>query len=369
MQVPDNPEGRGHGLRNEMVDTAERAEIPHQGLTRRPAVRRASSDRVGQLRRIFKNASISQRPRKPKTQPRWSGGDDARLLNVAGEKNVRELGKMLRRTENAISHRLASHKVSVRVTDGYTMREVAENLHVDRGKLRRWLLDGKMESNNLQVSMDSIKKLCERGETEIISNGKVFAVLGRLPERVLETMRRSVRLSRQKQQASDKGRYIIQSYTFARVGRILQVNQEVVKQLVGAGLLKLCRPRIEEDAIHKFVTEYPSEINWELVGTDFLEWLGLCRSDGETEGEKSSGLLNHLHKVRTCPGCHRLCRGNAYWTHIKFCRDTRDLEPEVLEWAAGNPKFADRKKPARLENMAGRIQVGRYSSSSEGSAT
>ena len=369
MPGPDDRGGRGNGLGIAMVDPADGDEIETQGLIGELAGRRVGIRTVRKPTHKLKSADTSQRLRKLNKQPRWQRDEDATLLRCAGEKTVRDLGKMLRRTELSVYCKLARHKVSGRVTDGYTMREVAENLHVDRVKLRQWLLDGKLESRNLHVTRESVKKLCEREDAEIVSNGKVLAVLGRFPQRVLETLQRAEQISTQKQQISSRPRSITRSYTFARAGRILQVNQEVVKQLVGAGLLNLCRPRIEEDAIHKFVTEYPSEINWGLVGADLLEWLGLCRSDGKTEVEKSSGLLNHLHKERNCPGCHRLCRGNAYWTHVKFCPDTRDLEPEVLEWAADHPKFADRKKPARSENMAGKIHVGRYSSSSEGSTT
>ena len=206
---------------------------------------------------------------------RWSRVEDSRLLNFAGEKTVLELGNLLRRTESGIYHRLAHLKVSGRVRDGYTMREVADHLHVDYGKLRQWLLDGKLESQSLRVTRNSIKKLCERGSAEIFSKDNPLAVLGRLPPEVLKTMQRVERTAREKRKRTRRSRTITRSYTFARAGRILRVGQEVVKQLVEASMLKLSRVRIEEDAIQKFVTSFPSEVNWGLIEEDLPACLKL----------------------------------------------------------------------------------------------
>lgn len=265
---------------------------------------------------------------------KWLREEDEMLFNYAGEKSARELGILLGRTEHSVQCRLSIRKVPGRLKDGFTPRMLAKDLHVGHPKIRQWLLDGKLECENLHVTRNSIKKLCERGVDEIVWEGKVLAVLGRAPQRVIETLGRSETPSKQKTTASRRRRNVIRNYTFARVGRILQINQEAVRQLVGAGLLKFSNLRIQEDALFKFLEEHPSEINWGLLGTDWLDWAGVSRPDGRPVGEKLRGALRHLLQVRICPGCHRPCRGNGYSTHIKSCSQTRDLEPEVLEWAA-----------------------------------
>ena len=360
MQVPDDPGGKGNSPDHVIVCPGGDDQTMIPGLIPRRGARCAPA-------RTVRERSGGSRKRKNGT--RWLDTEDATLVSFTGEKSARELAKLLGRTELSVYCRLARLNVSSQLKDGYTPRLVADGLHVSRGKLRQWVLDGKLQSQTLYVTRHSIKKLCEKGDTEIVRKGIVIAVLGRPPLKVLETMQRSESKSRQKQQMSHGFRRISRIYTFGRAGRILQVNKKVVNQLVSAGLLKLGKLRIEEDALSRFVADFPSEINWGLVDADTLQWLGHGRPDGETAGEKFPGSLKHLRKVRTCPGCHRSCRGNGYSTHIKFCLDARGLQSEVLEWAADHPKIADRKKPGRLENMDGKIHVGRYSSSSEGSTT
>ena len=360
MQVPDDPRGNGSSPDHVIASPGDDDHTIIPGLIPRRGARCTPT-------RTTRERSRGSRKRKNGT--RWLDTEDATLLSFAGEKSARELSKLLGRTELSVYCRLARLDMSSQLKDGYTPRLVADSLHVSRGKLRQWVLDGKLQSQSLYVTRHSIKKLCEKGDTEIVQKGKVIAVLGRPPLKILETMQRIESKPKQKQQISHGFRRVTRIYTFGRAGRILQVNKKAVNQLVSAGLLKLGKLRIEEDALIRFVAEFPSEINWGLVDADTLQWLGHGRPDGETAGEKLSGSLKHLRKVRTCPGCHRSCRGNGYSTHIKFCPDARGLQSEVLEWASDHPKSADRKKPARLENMNGKIQVGRYSSSSEGSTT
>ena len=286
---------------------------------------------------------------KHANKARWSDQEEATLLTFAGEKTVRELSKLLGRTEIAVYRRLARLSLSSQLKDGYTPRLLAEDLRVSRLKVRQWLLDGKLESRNLQVSRRSIKKLCERREAEITWNGEVIAVLGRPPDRVLETMRRCERKPGQERRAFGRTRRISQSYTFRRAARILQVSEDVVRRLITAGLLKLTRLRIEEEALKRFIARYPNEVNWHLVDPEVLEWLGLCRIDDGNPPSRIPKFLKHLIKMRTCPGCHHSFRGNGYGTHVKFCPDARYLEPEVLQWAADHPRPEALNRSARMD--------------------
>jgi len=278
---------------------------------------------------------------------RWSDQEDATLLSFAGEKSARELAKLLGRTQRAVYCRLWRLRLSSQLKDGYTPKLLADDLRVDRAKVRQWLLDGKLESQSLHVTRRSIKNLCEKGEVEIIRRGKLIAILGRPPEKVLESLQRCERKPGRNRRTSGKARGITHSYTFRRASRILQVSEDAVKQLVATGLLKLSRLRIEEDALRKFMEKCPGEINWPLVDPELLKWFGLSRIDDENLPSKIPGALRHLMKVRTCPGCHHSFRGNAYWTHLKFCPEVRDLEPEVLQWAAEHPRSTIPSSPPR----------------------
>jgi len=343
MQVPDDLGGKGNRLNLKIVCGSDSNRIIAQELTEtRGAKCPKTRTRKQQVQKSCQ-----------KNGARWSDHEDATLLSFAGEKTARELAKLLGRSERGVYLRLVRLSLSSTVKDGYTPRLLAEDLHVDHRKVRQWLLDGKLESQSLHVTRSSIKKLCERGDTEIVWKGKVLAVLGRSPERVLETLRRCERKPGKKQQAARRRRGITQSYTFRRASRILQVNQEVVKQLVAAGVLKLGRLRIEEDALNRFARKYPIEINWQLVDPEMLTWLGLTRSDDGNVPSKLPGALRHLAQVRTCPGCHHSCRGNGYWIHVRFCPHVRNLEPEVLQWAAEHPRSAVPNRPAD----SGRMEV------------
>jgi hypothetical protein len=343
MQVPDDLGGKGNRLNHKIVCGKDSNQTKDQEFTEEG---RAKHPKPRTWKEQFQKSC-------QKNGARWSDHEDATLLSFAGEKSARELAKLLGRTERGVYCRLARLSLSSTVKDGYTPRLLAEDLHVDRGKVRQWLLDGKLESQGFHVTRSSIKKLCERGDTEIVWKGKVLVVLGRAPQRVLETLRRGERKSGQNHQAARRRRGITQSYTFRRAGRILQVNQEAMKQLVAAGVLKLSRLRIEEDALNRFVRKYPLEINWQLLDPEMLAWLGVSRIDDGTASRKLPGALKHLVQVRTCPGCHHSCRGNGYWTHVKFCLPARDLEPEVLQWAAEHPRSA---VPSKLAGF-GRMEV------------
>ena len=343
MQVPDDLGGKGNPLNLKIVCGGDGNQTTDQELTKKGGAKypKARTEKEQFQKSCQKNGA------------RWSDHEDATLLSFAGEKTARELAKLLGRSERGVYLRLVRLSLSSTVKDGYTPRLLAEDLHVDHRKVRQWLLDGKLESQSLHVTRSSIKKLCERGDTEIVWKGKVLAVLGRSPERVLETLRRCERKPGKNQQAARRRRGITQSYTFRRASRILQVNQEAVKRLVAAGVLKLGRLRIEEDALNRFARKYPLEINWQLVDPEMLAWLGLTRSDDGNVPSKLPGALRHLAQVRTCPGCHHSCRGNGYWIHVRFCPHVRNLEPEVLQWAAEHPRSAVPNRPAD----SGRMEV------------
>ena len=288
--------------------------------------------------------------RKHTDTGRWSRQEDATLLNFAGEKTPRDLAKLLGRTRRAVYCRLWRLRLSSQLKEGYTLSLLAEDLRVDRARVRQWLLDGKLESQSLQVTRSSVKKLCERGEVEIISKGDVVAVLGRPPERVLEFMERNERKSGRNRRSVGRKRGIARTYTLRRVGKILRISENAVKQLVATGHLRLSRPRIEEGALRKFIEKHPEEINWHLVDPQLLEWLGLRRIDEGGLPSKLPGALRHLVKMWTCPGCLHSFRGNAYWTHLKSCPHARGLEPEVLQWAAEHPRSAIPHSPTRAIN-------------------
>ena len=279
---------------------------------------------------------------------RWSSREDATLLNSAGEKTPGDLAKLLGRTRRAVYCRLWRLRLSSQLKEGYTLSLLAEELRVAPAKVRQWLLDGKLESHKLHVTRSSVKKLCEKREVEIKSKGCVIAVLGRPPERVLEFLQRYEQTPRRRRRSFRRTRGITPTYTLLRVGKILRISEDSVKQLVGKGFLKLSRLRIEETALKQFIERYPEEINWHLVDPQFLEWMGLRLIDEESLSSKLPGAHRHLIKVRTCPGCLHSFRGNGYWTHLKFCPHTHGLEPEVLQWAAEHPRSTTPDSPTRV---------------------
>lgn len=326
----------------EAADLCVQENCPEGGIGRRNdngqiLTQGSTADPLRAVGRVHTPRARSERSRKHRNGRPWLDSEDATLLSFAGEKSTRELGKLLNRTERSIYCRLWRLKISSKLKDGYTPKSIAEDLHVDRERVRQWLLDGKLESPTLHVMRGSIKKLCEKGEADIVWKGQVIAALGRPPERILETLLRAEKISERKHQDSLSARGVALNYTFARVGRILKVGEPVVKQLVAAGLLRLSRLRIEEDALQRFLMKHPEEISWTMVDPDLLEWLGASEIGVRNYDKKTPGRLRHLLQVRTCPGCYRSYRGNAYSNHIRSCRFAREVRAERLEWAAENP--------------------------------
>ena len=79
---------------------------------------------------------------------------------MAGYKPVRAIARKLRRTKDAVRYRLTVLGKSSRVhRDGYSRRALAEELHLGRRTVQRWIAEGLLEVRDPRITMRSLNKL------------------------------------------------------------------------------------------------------------------------------------------------------------------------------------------------------------------
>ena len=119
-----------------------------------------------------------------------------------------------------------------------------------------------------------------------------------------------------------------EQYTLHRVSKLLGVSDAVVRLWFQQSLF--CDPakrekhpnrsrselRVSAAALIAFCQKNPDKINTHQCHPDF--WVLLEDKDVEPHGW--NGTRQHLSKLRDCPGCERVIRGNVYYHHIKKCR-------------------------------------------------
>jgi len=119
-----------------------------------------------------------------------------------------------------------------------------------------------------------------------------------------------------------------EQYTLHRVSRLLGVSDAVVRLWFHQSLFcdpanrgkKLQRSqselRVSAAALIAFCQNHPDKINTRQCHPDF--WVLL--EDKDVQPNAWKGTRQHLTKLRDCPGCERVIRGNVYYHHIKTCR-------------------------------------------------
>ena len=248
--------------------------------------------------------------RKQGRRRRWSKVNDRQLLNLAGELKASAIATILHRSERAVRCRLAWLGERARVhSDGYARRSLAEELHLGRRTVQRFIVEGLLEVRDPRITRQSIAELKSSGIR--LQNGNAMDTApapdgsSLLPEQH----------SRAKQ-------------FWARAAAKLNVSLATVERLLVRGTLKLCDPRITEASFTNFCRNYGALIQNEFLNQETRAWLRnsmqLNREAGKDVAKRLAPAREHALVVRKCDKCGRTIRGNVFFKHSKNCRGDRN---------------------------------------------
>lgn len=278
-----------------------------------------------------KNSQVGRRP--------WSEDDDRILLNLAGYKSAKAIGKKLHRTERAVLGRLSVLGKSCRVhKEGYARRALAEELHLGTRTIQRLILEGLLEVHDPRITKRSVGDLLRslRGSgppPQISDPENTASTRAETPDNPVSGEGSANGASTSSTRASRSKRF------WAEAAATLGVSIEAVEQYIAKGVLELCDTRITEKSLKNFCRRYGSMINHDFLNAETRAWLkdslDLVPGAGESAARALEPYRRHARVVRKCKGCGHTFRGNVYFRHIKRCRGAaaggREMEPMSSE--------------------------------------
>lgn len=285
---------------------------------------------------------------------RWSENDDRILLNLAGDRRLGAIARILHRSEHAVCCRLASLGKRTRVQhDGYARRTLCQELHMGRATIQRLIADGLLEVHDPRVTTASIAALKKSGLLAGIEMEEVHA------EHVQSQDRKSAepasdlsrdpavsdgvavampRLSRSKQ-------------VWSELARSLGVSTTTLERFIAQGILKFRDPRVTEPSLKRFCRWHGAAINYDFLNRETRQWLQdsmeLDRRAGQDLATELRAARRHALIVRKCPHCGREVRGNAFSRHRGGCGPG---EPQMIGPAARACRDRPRNPEGRLRD-------------------
>jgi len=286
---------------------------------------------------IWKRAAtlrlVQRTPRRghERSQHPWSEEDDRILLNLSGYKDVRVIGKKLHRSANAVRSRLGVLGKSSRAhKEGYAQRTLSEELHLGRRTIRHLIVEGLLEVRDPRITRESLKDLSnlEIVPTTLSQLVQESAVLADnrsgLGDRSLDRLNISVPDIPGAGPTSTKGSRA--KRVWMEVAKALSISPQRVEGYIMQGALKFYDPRITERSVKSFCRRNGSLVNYDFLNEETRSWLessmDLVRNGGEAVARKLEAARKHARTVRKC-SCGREVRGNAFFRHIKTCRQAK----------------------------------------------
>jgi len=285
--------------------------------------------------RLFREAA----QRRPERYRRpWSEDDDRTLLNLAGYKKLRAIAKLLHRSERGVRYRLAVLGKSSRVQfDGYARRALAEELHFGRRTIQRLIAAGLLEVRDPRITPESLQALRRSGRLtnlQLHHEGAEETVQAGLEQEASATRDFNNLSSVVNGASMTLAKASRARRVWTEVAKALNVTLETMENLIVERTLKLYDPRITERSLINFCHRNGSLINWELLDGETRDWLrssmGLDRSTVTDAAVFLKPFRKHALVVRRCSECGRAIRGNAFFQHIKRCKDSKSPTCETV---------------------------------------
>jgi hypothetical protein len=244
----------------------------------------------------------------------WSESEDDILLELAGYKDVRVIGKRLHRTADAVRSRLRILGKSTRFQkEGYSQRALSKELHLGNGTIRRLVVQQILEFRDPRITRESLTRLEKSGA--LGTGGDDAINPNATSTSFMENS--AVRASRAQR-------------VWAETAKELCVSLQTIEAHIAHGRLKVYDPRITEKSVRNFCHKYGSLINYELLNRETREWLlttmDFVKHAGKTVAQRLESHRRHATVVRKCLACDREIRGNAFFRHTRTCPRTRNVQ-------------------------------------------
>jgi hypothetical protein len=240
----------------------------------------------------------------PRKALRWSSNEDRTLLDHAGYDRAATIGKLLNRSGHAVQCRLSQLGATSRVSDGYTVYDLAALLHRSPKVVRRWIMLGWLNVRNPRVSRASLDAFIE-SHSGLLGLETPKSILG-------------------------EGQNSTGEYTPNKIASLLGVSRETVMGWIEQRWMKFSDYHITDRSLEDFCKKHGSEIRYDLMPKDALQWLedsfGVSLSTVGEPGYDGRAFAKHTSKLRKCKGCRREIRGNSYFKHVKRCPRLAALE-------------------------------------------
>jgi hypothetical protein len=272
----------------------------------------------------------TRRRGQERSQRPWSEEDDRILLNLSGYKDVRVIGKKLLRSANAVRSRLSVLGKSSRVhKEGYAQRTLSEELHLGCRTIRHLIVEGLLEVRDPRITRESLKSLSKMGIVPITAGqcAQEAAVLAeKLGSGHHNVDRPGISLPNIPDVAPLSKKCSRATRVWMEVAKAQSTSLQTVEGYIVQGVLKLYDPRITERSLQSFCQRNGSLVNYDFLKRETRSWLessmDFVRSGGEALTRRLEASRKHARAVRKC-GCGREVRGNAFFRHIKSCRQAK----------------------------------------------
>jgi hypothetical protein len=248
------------------------------------------------------------------------------LLNLAGYKHAKVIGRILHRTESAVRYRLAVLGKSSRVhREGYARRALAEELHFGSRTIQRLIIEGLLEVRDPRITKRSLDDLCREMHRPAPSDESLVGVEANSaePRVAAETFQDcdSPEVSKVDGVGALSTRASRAKRFWEEAAKALGVSVGAVEQYIVKGVLKLCDPRITERSLRRFCRRNGSLINSDFLNQETRAWLtdsmDFVPNAGRAEAVRFEASRKHSRIVRRC-GCGRAIRGNAFFRHVNL---------------------------------------------------